>query len=207
LTAPPIAPARRLLAAGMAALILAAALITFNLMLVALGGLLIIADPLEPAQVVVVLSGGSGDRIQEAARILQEKNASRLIITHPEPEPGGETTNLQRQEALNAGIPGGDILITGSHGNSTYAEALELRRFLEERGLVSALVVTDPFHSFRTRLIFREVFRGSGIDINVRPVRDHWYRSSTWWTTSEGWQATLSEYMKLFAYLGGIRRE
>jgi uncharacterized SAM-binding protein YcdF (DUF218 family) len=194
-----------MLAAGIAVLILVAVLITLNLVLIAMGGLLIIADPLEQAQVVVPLSGGRGDRIDEAARILRERNAMMLVLTNP--DAGSQYQEIRRQEALSAGIPGASILTTGSHGNSTYAEAVELRRYLEERGYISALVVTDPFHSFRTRLIFRDVFHGGSVDVHVRPVRGHWYRSTTWWFTQEGWQATITEYLKLFAYLGGVRNE
>jgi uncharacterized SAM-binding protein YcdF (DUF218 family) len=196
---------RRMLAAGTAVLILVAVLVTLNLVMVAMGGLLIIADPLQQAQVVVPLSGGRGDRIDEAALIFQEKNARMLVLTNP--DAGSQYQEIRRQEALSAGIPGASILTTAQHGNSTYAEAVELRRFLEERGYMSALVVTDPFHSFRTRLIFRDVFKGSPVDINVRPVRGHWYRSTTWWLSQEGAQATFAEYLKLFAYLGGVRRE
>jgi uncharacterized SAM-binding protein YcdF (DUF218 family) len=204
----PVKPRQWLLATAIAAFTLAAMLILISIALLSLGGVLIIADPLEPAQVVVVLAGGRGDRIEEAARILNERNAQQLVLTHPEPEPlDAESSNARRQAALAAGIPGGDILITGTHGNSTYLEAIEIRRFLEERGLMSALVVTDPYHTFRTRLIFRQVFRGSDVDINVRPVRDHWYRSNSWWTSLEGWQVTILEYGKLAAYLMGIRTE
>jgi uncharacterized SAM-binding protein YcdF (DUF218 family) len=201
-------PSRRLLAAGMAALILVAALIIFNLMLIVLGGILIIADPLEPSAVVVVLSGGRGDRLEEAARILQEKNAGSLLLTHPSPEvEDANTSAVRRQAALEAGISAEAIQVTGEHSNSTYAEALEIRRYLEEKGISSALIVTDPFHSFRTRLIFHEVFKDSTVGINVRPVRNHWYRSTTWWTTAEGWTITFTEYAKLAAYLVGIRRD
>jgi uncharacterized SAM-binding protein YcdF (DUF218 family) len=195
-----------LLAAGIAIFTLVALLVLINIALLSLGGILIIADPLEPAQVVVVLSGGRGDRIEEAARIIQEKNARHLILTHPEIDPDDESSSeRRRQSAIAAGIPGSDILVTEVHGNSTYQEAIEIRRFLEEQGLMSALVVTDPYHSFRTRLIFREIFRDSSVDINVRSVRDHWYRSNTWWTSVEGRQATVMEYGKLLAFFVGIR--
>lgn len=195
-----------LLAASIAVLVLAALLFTLNLILVALGGLLITADPLEPSQVVVVLSGGRGDRVDEAALILKEKNAERLVLTHPETEQDEhESSSARRQAALSAGIPGSDILITAVHGNSTFSEANEIRRFLEERGVMSALIVTDPYHSFRTRLIFHEIFQGSEVDVYVRPVRNHWYRSTTWWTRTEGWQVTILEYGKLLAFLFGMR--
>jgi uncharacterized SAM-binding protein YcdF (DUF218 family) len=195
-----------LLAAGIAIFTLVALLLLINIALLSVGGILIIADPLEPAQVVVVLSGGSGDRIEEAARIIQEKNARRLILTHPEVDLDDENSSeRQRLSAMAAGIPGSDILVTEMHGNSTYQEAIEIRRFFEEHEIISGLIVTDPYHSFRTRLIFREILRDSTIDINVRPVRDHWYRSNTWWTSMEGWQATVTEYGKLAAFLLGLR--
>nr|MBP8858361.1 YdcF family protein [Anaerolineaceae bacterium] len=86
--------------------------------------------------------------------------------------------------------------------NETYA-ALAMK-IAQKRGFQSLIIVTDPFHTFRTRLIFRSVFRDSGIDLYVRPVRNHWYRSTTWWATSQGRQATLSEYIKIIAYFSGL---
>jgi uncharacterized SAM-binding protein YcdF (DUF218 family) len=72
---------------------------------------------------------------------------------------------------------------------------------------MSAMIITDPYHTFRTRLIFRQVFEGSEVDISVRPVREHWYRSNTWWASLEGWQVTILEYGKLAVHLVGIRSE
>jgi uncharacterized SAM-binding protein YcdF (DUF218 family) len=76
---------------------------------------------------------------------------------------------------------------------------------MNDQGFNSMIVVTDPYHSFRTRLIFREVFRGSGKSIRVRPSSGHWYRSTTWWLSAQGWEATLTEYIKLAGFLVGFR--
>jgi len=108
-------------------------------------------------------------------------------------------------EAVRLGIPTGAITITEQAATSTLDEARAVRDLMASRGLQSAIVVTDPFHTFRTRLIFREVFEGSGIKIAIKPVRGHWYRSRSWWLTRQGRTATLQEYAKLFAYFLGFK--
>ncbi|MHC1784087.1 MAG: hypothetical protein AB9891_15260 [Anaerolineaceae bacterium] len=61
--------------------------------------------------------------------------------------------------------------------------------------------MTDSYHSFRTRLQFRDVFSDTDIKVLVRPVRGSWYRSTTWWLSPQGWEATLLEYFKLAAFV------
>lgn len=192
---------------GLALLMLAAFVLEF--ILTAIGGILIIADPLKKADAVVVLSGGSDlSRMQEAARLYKDKYADMFILT----ETGQELRNFNESatfyfqlQAMDMGVPSGAILITEQHASSTYEEAKAVRKLLEQRQFKSCIVVTDPFHTFRTRLIFREVFQDSGITVRVRPVRGHWYRSTTWWTTAEGREATIQEYIKIFGYFLGVK--
>ncbi len=170
---------------------------------------MIIADPLLKSDAVVVLSGGLGEREDEAIRIYQDKQAEYIVFTHPEREGGGWKSHLMdmKLHAMGAGVPITGLLVTDEHGNSTYEEAKEIRRYLEPMKFKSILVVTDPFHTFRTRLIFREVFKGSSIQVRVRPVRGHWYRSTTWWMSKAGWQMTVEEYFKVAAFFAGIRSD
>ncbi|NMB87502.1 MAG: YdcF family protein [Chloroflexi bacterium] len=188
---------------------LAVAAILGELFLTALGGILIISDPLQPADAVAVLSGAKDlGRMQEAVRLYQDKYAGLFILT----ETGESLENYDssvsfyyKLQALDMGIPNGAILITDEQASSTEEEARAIRDLLERSGLKSCIVVTDPFHTFRTRIIFREVFADSDIHISVRPVRGHWYRSSTWWMSAEGRQATFLEYTKLLGHLLGLR--
>ncbi len=186
-----------------------AAVIGLYFALTAAGGILIIADPLEKSDAVVVLSGGDGERLDEAARIYQDKMAEYIVFTHPEREGGGWQSHLMdmKLQAMNQGVPITGLLVTDKHGNSTYEEAKEIRRYLEPMKFQSITIVTDPFHTFRTRLIFRDVFKDSSMKVRVRPVRGHWYRSTTWWRSAEGWQMTVEEYLKIAAYLVGIRSD
>jgi len=180
-----------------------------SVLLTTAGGILIIADPLRSSDAVVVLSGG-GDmsRMEEGARIFLEKDAQWLILTETTPREGervSDTTILFKDTARNLGVPDSAILVTDQAAFSTLEEAQQVLKLANRNSFKSLIIVTDPFHTFRTRLIFHSVFRDSGIDIYVRPVRNHWYRSTNWWMTADGRQATASEYIKIFAYLFGFK--
>jgi hypothetical protein len=69
--------------------------------------------------------------------------------------------------------------------------------------------VTDSFHSRRTKIIFSDLFRGTGIQIAVNPVdaEGYWYHPATWWTDSQSREATIYEYIALISYKLGISQE
>ena len=176
----------------------------------AAGGILIIADPLEKADAVAALSGGNIDRVEYAAELMHEKYASLLILTETGenvPELGRSYTTLLRTEAIRLGVPNTAILFTKEPASSTYEEAIAIEQLMHENNIKSIIVVTDAYHSFRTKLIFREVFKGSDKHAIVRPVSGQWYQSKTWWLNPRGWQATINEYTKLFAYMLGVKSD
>ncbi len=185
--------------------------ILIYLFLAAAGALLIVGDPLRKSDVVVLLGGGDRQRTAEAVRIYQERYATLLVLTETgevDPDSGEAYSKLQMEEVTALGVPTGGVAFTPEHGNSTYEEAIAVREMLTETNHVrSVIIVTDPYHTMRTRLIYREVFRATDIRVSVRPVRGHWYRSTTWWMSREGWERTITEYVKLFAYFAGVKSD
>jgi len=63
------------------------------------------------------------------------------------------------------------------------------------------MIVTDPYHSFRTRCIFRQELQENDIEVFVRLVAGHRFRSSTWFYRKEGWQFLFLEIAKFFNHL------
>lgn len=167
-----------------------------------IGAVLITSDPLHPAEALVLLSGGGKDRLEEVVRIYRQIGADVVLLTKAE---GSRAEDWNADELVSKGIPGEAIYITRGRASSTYEEARYTRETLEQLGVKTALVITDPYHTFRTRLIFGSVYWGSGIEIRVRAVQGHWYRSTTWMFSRQGWEATLSELVKLAGYMMGIR--
>lgn len=187
---------------GLTILIILIAALLFGLPLLArgIGGLLIVADPLKKADAAVALSGDKGERIQEAARLYDQGYVRTLYLTNVD----AVTVRNMESDANDLGFPYKKIFVTEAVVSNTVEEAKAVRKLAEKRQATSLIVITDPFHTLRTRIIFRDQFRGSGINVQVRPVRDHWYRSNTWWKTAEGREYTWQEYVKIFLYQFGI---
>jgi uncharacterized SAM-binding protein YcdF (DUF218 family) len=174
-----------------------------------LGAFLITGDRLKKVDAVVVLGGGGEHRVAEAVRLIQEKYGSWLIITEPgelDPPEMGMGSQFFRIDAIEMGLSPNAILITEKTAASTYEEALAVLHLMEEKQFQSVIVVTDPFHTQRTRIIFRRLFDETGLQVRVHPVPGHWYRSTTWFLSMEGWGHTVREYVKLVGNLLGYYR-
>lgn len=174
----------------------------------AAGAFLIVADELTAAKAIVVLSGGDESRMGEALKLYEDGYGNILILT----ETGRELENHDvlhsfdmRIQLMNNGVPSGNILITDHIVSSTVDEALAVKNLLTNRQLNSAIIVTDPYHTKRARIIFRDVFGDSPIELRVQPVSGSWYTSRTWFFSLKGWQFTLLEYLKLAGYFLGIQ--
>lgn len=168
-----------------------------------IAGLLIIADPLEKADAGVVLGGGDETRIDEAASLYKEGYIRYLVLT----DTGAELANYDtryvdemRIKAVRMGVPVNLIYITKKLSDSTVEEAQAVKIVAHEQGFRSLVVITDPYHTYRTRLVYQDVFASDDISIIVHPVQNHWYQPTTWWKSVKGWQMTLLEYIKLARY-------
>jgi len=191
------------------AILLGAAVIFGYFALRGAGAFLIIADKLEPASAIVIMGGGGEPRMREALELYRDKFA-RIIILTETGEYIEEYDYLQsfdiRIQLMNNGIPAGNILITESEVTSTLEEARAVLKVLQMRQMNSAIIVTDPYHTKRTSIIFNDVFEDEEIRLFFQPVTPSWYNSRSWFLSKDGWKFTVLEYAKLAAYFLGIDR-
>jgi len=171
-----------------------------------LGAFLITGDTLKKGDAVVALGGGGDWRVEEAVRLIEEKWAMNLILTEPgEINPGeGLASRFFRETAIEYGLSPNAIIVTDGVQRSTHDEAEAVLALMQKHNFKSVIVVTDPFHTQRTRMIFREVFDESGRTVRVHPVPSHWYRSGTWFFSREGWGNTVREYGKMVGFWLGL---
>ncbi|MHC1784086.1 MAG: ElyC/SanA/YdcF family protein [Anaerolineaceae bacterium] len=97
------------------------------------GAILITADPLEKADVVVLLSGGDQARMDEAVRIYEDKFASTIILTETGEGVEGydvQYSKEQRDLLVDKGIPLGAIRITEKPVGSTRGEAKAVKKIM-----------------------------------------------------------------------------
>lgn len=178
------------------------------LLLWAIGGMLIVSDTDKESDAIVLLSGGDVQRWQEAGNLYKDKVAPVVILTETDQLVDSSNIPYSRLVENNIsamGIPKDHIYITHTISTSTYDEAQSVLEFMQEMGYTSCVIVTDPYHTFRTRMIFKSVFRGSDITVRVHSVQGHWYRSTSWFLSSRGWDVTLRELGKIGAFLLGVK--
>ena len=173
-----------------------------------IGEFLMVADPLQPADAVVVLGGGERHRVQEGARLVLEGLAPWLVVTDASinlPGIRADYADLMTQEAVWQGVPPERIVRAPGLVETTAEEAQAVRQLAKTRGWRSLIVVTDPFHTRRARMTFRRALAGEGISVVVRAVQGSPYSAGTWWKTTEGLRETWTEYLKLALYVAGYR--
>ncbi|TLM64502.1 MAG: YdcF family protein [Deltaproteobacteria bacterium] len=123
--------------------------------------LLVVDDPPAAVDAIVVLGGDSdGSRLRTGLRLLDDKFAPQLVLVANSGREGWERIlKAFCPDCSFAGRPA--MFLTGSTDTRTDAQlTLEHCR---SAGLRSILVVTSPYHTRRTALVFADIFAGSGI--------------------------------------------
>jgi len=170
----------------------------------------VIADPIDDADAAVILSGGELERVTTAAILYHQQKVSSVILTET-----GNTlrdlkepyTKLLKEQLRKENVPDNAVLITEGIATSTFSEAHAVKDLLYKVDMSSVIVVTDPYHTFRTRMIFREVFASSQKTFRIIPADDHWYHSTTWFFSKRGWETTSLEYLKIIGYFLGYKTD
>jgi len=168
------------------------------------GVLLIDTQPPEHADAIVVLAGNAPDRLPWA-ETLRNQGYADLIVVSDEPvhTHGLEITWLALHEA---GMSAPDlpdsalVVLTDPPPESTIDEARRDAALLQARGLHSALLVTDAFHSRRAWLLFRAAFARRGLSVRSTPVADS-LDLAHWWLHPVASRRVLEEWAKLLWYV------
>jgi uncharacterized SAM-binding protein YcdF (DUF218 family) len=175
--------------------------------------LLIIEAPLARADAIVVLGGSANykERAREAARLLQEGRAQRILVTNDNmrgPWSSVEQRNLffyerSLDELRNAGVAEESVEVLMTTVSSTHEEAELVKQYAVDHGLHSVLIVTSAYHSRRALWTFSRVFRETGIEVGLMPVSPGTDspRPATWWLTVRGWRLVPTEYVKMIYYV------
>lgn len=175
----------------------------------AIGGFLVVSDPIERADALVVLAGDEKqERISYGAQLFQEGFASWYLVTDmqmPVADSEGRYAAGAKREAIRRGVPEERILITPTTVATTYEELEAIREFIVDRGFSSAILVTSPYHTRRTDWIADQVFENTNVIVMVTPLASHPYEAHNWWSDSVSRRQTAMEYAKIVGHLLGCR--
>ena len=96
------------------------------------------------------------------ALALWQKGLSPLVITTGGNQPGDRFTeaetsaNYLMEGSADVAVPT-DSIVQENTGSTTRESLIEVSKIMQARGLRSVLIVTDPYHSLRSRLIAQDL--------------------------------------------------
>ncbi|HEX9784460.1 MAG TPA: YdcF family protein [Opitutaceae bacterium] len=161
-------------------------------------------DSDEPAasDAIVILAGSIESRPHSAAALYHRGLAPKLLLTDIPAREGLETPGIDYASGtlMMEGVPREAIILRRSGAKSTFDEARAVAGWAASTGADKLLVVTDPFHTRRTRWIFRRVFQGHGIEIRVVAADPVDYQLDSWWESEFGLIEFNNEVVKYLYY-------
>lgn len=172
---------------------------------------LVVKDPLQKADAVVVLSGGweskgklgksTLERYKYGVNLFQKGYGKYLIFSGGNlwgnPSEAGEMAEM----AMSDGFPD-EVIIAEDNSESTWENALFVKKTLLEKEIDTVVLVTSPYHSLRASVMFRD----KGIKTISAPVPDSEFYKADGPDRLRIARLVLLEYIKLGLYKINIVR-
>ena len=162
---------------------------------------LIVNEPSQPADAIVVLGGGSGDREATAARLFADGLAPVIITTGGHISlPGLPNTTwagLSADDLARRGVPRSNIIQIPDSTSTCEDAQLAMAALPSDANRV--IIVTDPFHTRRAQWMFEQA--APGVEIISVAADPSWFDPDIWWTEERGLIVVWQEYIKFAAIL------
>ena len=123
------------------------------------------SDQAQPVDAIVVMGAAQYDgrpspqlaaRLDQVVELWPEGHADVVVVTGGN-QPGDRFTEAESSASylIDRGVPESAIL-QENEGSSSYESLENVSELLADRGMSSVLIVTDPYHALRSRLIAQE---------------------------------------------------
>lgn len=171
--------------------------------------LFVVGDARPGADAIICLSGDRETRTPESLRLWKDGYAKRLFVTEEKPKckefNSLELSHLQFARAVTARMKldaTWELLpsLTGG-ATSTFDEAADTLVMAHQEGWKRIILVTDEFHTRRSLLAFKKVFKGSGIEVEAAGAPNEVFAVDDWWKSDRGILAYFGETIKYPIYL------
>lgn len=158
------------------------------------GGCLVVEDPLERADALIILSDDNfyADRATRAVELYRQGLAPIVVASGRRLRPYAGIAELMEHDLFERGVPKQAVIKFPQMGDNTREEAVALRALVEERRWRRVLVVTSNSHTRRARYIFTRVFPNT-VTVRVASARDSDYDPDRWWETRKGQKRFFQE--------------
>jgi uncharacterized SAM-binding protein YcdF (DUF218 family) len=203
---------KRLLRRG--TLIAAPLILILALLVPRVGAWLVVADPLEKSDAIVVLGGTMYERPLEAIDLLNDGWAPRIYLFREIADwgevellkrgiPYTRSVDVQIDAMVRLGVPR-DAIHVLDQANSTAEESTHVVRLVTREKYSRVIIVTSKQHTRRARLVMRRRLDGTGVQVIVRPSRYDLSPVDRWWSNRSTLRFTVFETQRLLGYWIGI---
>ena len=196
------------------ALVAAPLLLLSAIALPRLGAWLVVEDPLQKADALIVLGGTTYERPLEAVDLFKEGWAPRIYllreiidwgereliargIAYPRP------IDIQIDLLRRLGIEASAVHVL-DQASSTAAEATIVHDLVARERFSRVIVITSKQHTRRARLVMNRRLDDTGVEVIVRASRYDKSNTDRWWSERSTMRFTLFETQRLFGYWIGI---
>ena len=196
------------------ALVAAPLLLISAIALPRLGAWLVVEDPLQKADAIIVLGGTMYERPLEAVELLAEGWADRVFLFQQVVD-WGEASLIERQvpytrevdlqiEVMQRlGVDKSRIAVL-EQANSTADEADYVFQLASREKFRRLIVITSRQHTRRARLVMNRRLDDIGVQVIVRASRFDRSDVDRWWANRSTLRFTLFETQRLLGYWIGI---
>ncbi|MGB2621992.1 MAG: YdcF family protein [Candidatus Acidiferrum sp.] len=207
-----IIPSRRRPACRIALGLLGAALLVAVLFFLFVGRWLVVEDPLQKAQAIVVLSGRMPIRAMEAAKLYREGYAPKVWLTHST-EPGASLAPLgiqyvgedsyDKQVLAHEGVPPDAIRVLEPPIVNTADEIADISAAMAQEKDTTVIIVTSKPHTRRVRILWRRLTAGPERAI-IRAASDDPFEPARWWRSTGDALDVLRECLGILNAWAGL---
>ncbi|MDR6552314.1 YdcF family protein [Paenibacillus qinlingensis] len=166
-----------------------------------LGNKLIVLDEVSNSDVIILLGGegGFGERSRKAVELYKNGYATKVLLTDGTFDYKHDMEiNKMLAKVESLGVPEESIMLE-DHAQNTFENAKYTKEILEQEGMQKALVVTSDWHTLRTRLTFKKVYKNSGIDLHFVAAPSE-FTFDQWWTHHDTKKNVPLEWVKIIYY-------
>lgn len=175
------------------------------LLLRQMGNWLVVEDPVAPAPVAVVLSGGLPFRAQEAAELFRAGTVPEVWITRPTDATAalrdlgidylGESFYTQRV-LIWLGVPGEATRVLSPSIIDTEDEVRLIAKTAQEEGMHRVIIVTSKSHTRRVRALWKKLV-GADPALTVRYAPNDSFDAAHWWRNTGDALQVVREWLGL----------
>jgi uncharacterized SAM-binding protein YcdF (DUF218 family) len=199
---------RRVLLA--AALALGVVVLATALGLPATGRYLVVADPVEASDAILVMDGPPPTRDVAAAMLYRRGLAPVVVLSLPR-DPVAEARRLAGQPSpqeraaqtlRHLGVPAAAIVKLDRVVDNTREELAAHFAHARARGWRRVIIVTSPSHTRRVRLIWNRGYQGE-VAALVHPSRYEGFDPDRWWRSTRSLETGLYELAAIANFVIG----